>query len=146
MKFGFKAAAISFTLVILSSTLAGSADHLALNTNSCDGSTEKRRCLDYLEQLRAEWPKALKGDYLATRSISFCYMSGCKGAITPDIVSACGWMLVTLATPLKDATDRRAYRENCEGLSPEQRQAGVAFGEGLSHKIFGKPLAPLPSL
>lgn len=109
---------------------------------TCALANDKAWCDAQVKQFRADWPKANKGNYQAQRNVAFCYATSCDGAIMPDLVTACAWRIVIMASPADITSgDVANYRNDClEKVSGTMRSDARLMAERLFKKIYRKKL------
>jgi hypothetical protein len=126
--------------LLFSKSFAEAADKPPLSRENCRSSINESRCYRLADKFLEAWPKAMRGDFLAMREISFCYLTGCSELLLPDLSKGCGWQLVILDDPRSNSNDRRDYRTYCSTIAPAIKEAAFAEGDRLSHIIRKKPL------
>ncbi|MGT2429602.1 hypothetical protein ACU4GI_37860 [Cupriavidus basilensis] len=81
--------------------------------------------------------KAMKGDFLAQRNLSYCLQSGCLG-LERDRVKACMWRKVILLSGDRHVTDLDSANLEyvCGKLSAAERDAAMRQAETLARQIY----------
>lgn len=98
-------------------------------------------------EMKAQWPKALKGDYQSQRNVAFCLSNGCDGAVTIDRLTSCTWRIVILASGSGKivSTDILNYRQACEkSLSDLEFSTARAKAGRLFQEVYRKALPAGP--
>jgi hypothetical protein len=82
--------------------------------------------------------KAMKGDFLAQRNLSYCLQSGCLG-LERDRVKACMWRKVIVLSGDRHVTDLDTANLEyvCGKLSAAEREGAMRQGEALARQIHG---------
>lgn len=76
-----------------------------------------------------------RGDYGAQRNVAFCMKTSCDGAVQIDVVAACAWRTVIVASDAAwNSLDMTSYRQDCQGV----RADGEAMAKVLFKKIYKK--------
>lgn len=65
------------------------------------------------------WPAAWERDYMAMREVTFCFETGCSGAIERRPVDACAWRMAIInsGSPHVDQTDEELLDRACGALN-----------------------------
>lgn len=104
-------------------------------------------CRSTQKQLKAEFPRAMKGDYAAQRNISYCLTSGCSGAVDIDKTLGCAWRIVILAggsTKITSA-DQSNFHHFCSAdLTDDDRSLSTAQARRLFSTIYRRDMPDGP--
>lgn len=82
--------------------------------------------------------KAMKGDFLSQRNLSYCLQSGCLG-LERDRVKACMWRKVIVLSGERHVTDLDTANLEyvCAKLSTTERDAAMRQADALARQIYG---------
>lgn len=138
---------IGIAIVLACSVMSGAHaksldEQLDGMVTTCALADDKAWCEAQVKQFREEWPQANKGDYQAQRNVAYCYANGCDGAVMPDLVTACAWRIVIMASPADITSgDTANYRHDClqKATSTMRADAFVMAGR-LFKKIYKRKL------
>ncbi|MGO4330450.1 hypothetical protein AB4Z48_03160 [Cupriavidus sp. 2TAF22] len=83
--------------------------------------------------------KAMHGDFLAQRNLSYCLQSGCLG-LEKDRVRACAWRKVIVLSGDRRVTDLDTANLEyvCGKLSAAERDAAMRQADTLARQIYGQ--------
>ncbi|MDW3684970.1 hypothetical protein RA280_25095 [Cupriavidus sp. CV2] len=82
--------------------------------------------------------KAMKGDFLSQRNLSYCLQSGCLG-LERDRVKACMWRKVIVLSGERHVTDLDTANLEyvCGKLGTAERDAAMRQADALARQIYG---------
>lgn len=102
-------------------------------------------CKEKLPKSRAEFGRALKGDYQAQRNVGYCLFSGSCSEYRPNKIAGCAWRVVTVASgSMKvDAGDISNYELCVRQLSSTQMAVATEQARTLFKHIYRRDL-PAP--
>jgi hypothetical protein len=137
-----KIVSVCLSLLCLQSVALGADPAPA--TLSCTVAADTRYCETQKKSFLTAWPAANAGDYMAQRTVSFCLLYGCKGAVAIDLPKACTWSTLIVSTEKSGSSDAFNFHQACQTLTREQRTAStgaamILFGN-ISKKLMTKPL------
>ncbi|WP_454731187.1 MULTISPECIES: hypothetical protein [Cupriavidus] len=83
--------------------------------------------------------KAMRGDFLSQRNLSYCLQSGCLG-LEKDRVRACAWRKVILLSGDRHVTDLDTANLEyvCGKLSAAERESAMRQADALARQIQGQ--------
>lgn len=116
-----------------------------LQLTNCEIANDPADCRQMQDIVKADYPKARRGDYQAQRNVAYCYVYGCGEAVRPDRVLGCAWrtVIVAAADRLMDASDILNRRIACSKLSSDELTVAAIRIKHLFNAIYRRPLPPV---
>lgn len=87
----------------------------------------------------SDWPKAWSGEYAPQRNAAYCRKTGCRGAVQVNVIEACAWRMLILAshTMEVDDTDTANFEMDCNTLGPTDLDASRRKAKAMIGVIEG---------
>lgn len=117
------------------------SDYLAFGLN-CSESPQKDDCFYAVVTWPREYSNAIAGGYQGQRNISYCFSTGCYGAIRKNLMLGCAWRIVIIQSghlqlDSGDVSNRQHYCGRAL-ISAEEEIAAAAQARRIMDMIKGK--------
>lgn len=107
----------------------------------CALADDKKICAAEQDDFLKWYPMALKGNYQGQRNVAFCRRNGCASAVMVDVVDACAWRMVVVASDATlDASDAANYRMDCVRIGSNGFTDATIIAKQLFRKIYKRPM------
>ncbi|MVA91601.1 hypothetical protein GOZ80_06145 [Agrobacterium vitis] len=107
----------------------------------CALADDMKMCEVQQAQFIKWYPLALKRSYQGQRNVAYCQRTGCDSAVQVDVVNACAWRIVIMASDATlDSSDASNYRIDCAGVGSTGFADATIIAKQLFRKIYKRPM------